>query len=169
MPDMLRCIHLPSHLLTPTQILQYDFHPRPASIPLHSPLRPRRPLIIPQRPLPRRTRARAEPIHRRIYRHRSAALRPAVNMVIIPHLVHHRPSAAGPVRPRPGTAHVRHCAELGLERALDGAQGISRRVRGHDARGLEPVVGRQAEVELDGGLEEVDDVRVRRVLRAVAG
>ena len=139
------------------------------------PHRARRPLEVVQRALARRAAARARAVDRRVDRHRPAVLRPAVHMIVIPNLRDRRVApvravpAAGAVVPRARAANVGNGAEPGLQRALHLAQGVGRRVARRDAGLLEPVPGGQGLVIRDGGVEEVDDVLVLAVLRAVAG
>lgn len=97
-------------------------------------------------------------------------------MAVIPSLTQPRPpiiqrpdSRRRLVEPRPGASHIRRCSVSLCQRALDVRQRVGRAVRRRDGRVGKPVVGRQAAVEEDGGLEEVNDICVRGVGRAVAG
>lgn len=73
------------------------------------------------------------------------------------------------IEPRPGAPDVRLSPVRIRQRILDVGERVGGAVGRRDAGVGEPGESGQAPVEEDGGLEEVDDVFVRLVARAVAG
>lgn len=104
-----------------------------------------------------------------------AALDPAVDVVVVPDLGQDRvpvvqaaPAGLGGVVARAGAPDVGDLAEAAGERGLQVRERVVARVGGADAGGAEPAPGGQGVVVGQGGLEEVDDLLVLDVLRAVA-
>lgn len=102
-------------------------------------------------------------------------LRSPKNVVIVPHFGHdglavvERPFArSGLVVPGSAAADVRKSAKLALQRLLEVFQRVRSFVGRLDTTVCEPIVGRQTDEVLDGRLEEVHDLLVLPVLRAVA-
>ena len=96
-------------------------------------------------------------------------------MVVIPDLTDIRspsisavPSRVRGVIPGSRAAHIRHRAEPARQRALHILQRVRRHVGRPDPAGREPAERRQALVEQDGRVEEVNGVFVALVLGAVA-
>lgn len=96
-------------------------------------------------------------------------------MLIVPHLAEHRVAIIRRILPRlrgveagASAAQERGSLRLLDERGQDLRVRVRRRVGGRDIGGGEPLERREALLVPDDGLEEVDDLLVLAVLRAVA-
>ena len=112
----------------------------------------------------------------RIYSHRLALLRPAIHMLVVPHLAQHRvPVITRPltrsrgIEARPRAPDERNAAVLLGQRVFKVRVRVGGAVGGDDVFRFQPLVGREALVVFDRGGEEVDDFLVLAVQRAVAG